>query len=1228
MCNSSNVYILIIVSLASLALEAQDHSSKESSIDSIESLEAETYLAQVDQVEQASENESESENTQVFEDSTKPEDSVESEENLDQVNEIPPEEDEKPLDRTLTARRTMITNANKEELFLFLQELELDTSGTESEMRSRLYEYYELEPPEDSESGATGVEVIIDAADTASVFQVEGSPEQYVRFFGGVRLTLVDKSNNQKQVITADSLVLNKDNRYMSAIGSVRYELQRSTSDEPEVFEGSSVTINIDSWEGVFVDGISETNQVIDGLSVVSLYRGDTVVRQSRNAVTFSDLTVTTGEDPSESYFSLSMKKMWFLNTDEWAILSPVASVGHVPFIWFPFYFQPGYRLFFRPHIGIHTNLGFYINTTTYIFGKPSKESGASLSLLQIDSSTSTERELDGLFLVPRGEKSNADSDSEEEGIFDIARDRDWMLKIYADLYARRGVFLGLDSNFPDLFSLENASSDFKYASISNMRIKNYYAFTRTLFTLGENSYGNLIVLNGTVQDYWEEGIIFGRKIPFRFLLDFSSTFSLMSLDFDTLFQLYSDTTIANEFIDRSESFSWDFALGNRKTLESVSEETRTEWKVATSYDFSQLPVPTSFAPTWEIIDSFFSLNISNLEVSYIEGAKSIPVEDQPPILSAGTINVSVPQKFFAPLSLEAPSLRGKVSGSIFSYPLPSFFERTNTQISTDEQSPAIEDNILVTPWEEGENGAESDDTTILPDPRGIQSPTIMEQTRSSIVLNPFTFDLTYSVSPSYTVQSFTNTEEWERAADIDYDRLFRYSNRNVEVSGELKHQLTLVNSLFTNSGTLKPRIINNKVYDFDTLFLDDDDTLSIAQKSLEKNLLEVNYLLSTAVYPLKYINELSESRLSHTLEMRLYEETFETIELIDGEYQAKMTPEYFLWDDTHVLTHTAGVLFKATYFGIEQAYEITTTLPPKKSIDISPSVSFEIYAFSTSASIRINDVTKTPDYDPLVTKGALKLSFFEGNLKLDASQEFQFLVDEPNETWDYSESALSIVGFKDAITFRNSLFYNKILPQTYSSDDRTWSYGETEEFSLEKSSHSLEISYTPDLFWKNRITFDTSIGSTLSLNYNRFTNSELDFTLSMNLDIHDAFSLKTSLKSSNTTVHLYNKEYADILGVPSRNLFSDLWKSLNIFDTDGLEETFFKIRGVEVELSRVYRDWSLSYSYKGSPKDPSDIEITDEFWENYFQFTVSWNTIKELTTSGEYRDDEFTLLD
>ena len=150
------------------------------------------------------------------------------------------------------ARALDIAGAGYYELVSWVRSLGLPETGGAEDLRKRLYAHYKIEEPE---AATTGDSIRIEAADRTEYFKLEAPGEEYVRLSGGVVLTYTERDSGETHRIRADEILYNRTTNLLSARGNVEYEKRGPSG--TETFYGSTIAVDLDSWEGRFLDGRS-----------------------------------------------------------------------------------------------------------------------------------------------------------------------------------------------------------------------------------------------------------------------------------------------------------------------------------------------------------------------------------------------------------------------------------------------------------------------------------------------------------------------------------------------------------------------------------------------------------------------------------------------------------------------------------------------------------------------------------------------------------------------------------------------------------------------------------------------------------------------------------------------------------------------------------------------------------------------------------------------------------
>ncbi|NBF41377.1 MAG: hypothetical protein GVY14_13275, partial [Spirochaetes bacterium] len=220
-----------------------------------------------------------------------------------------------------------IRTASFYELSVWLDRLDLSTRGTRRDLEQRLFEHYGLEYTE-PEAGAGGREIVIESALESSYFELTEIEQRYVRLRGGVVLRMEDPEEGVIHTIAAEELVFNRETEAITARGDIEYVIDRGTSSER--FTGEQLTIYLDDWEGVFLEGTSRRDREIRGRDLEFRYSGAYITRSPDDIVTLEGGVITSsqGEPP---YYRIRARKIWVLGPGEWGLQGASLYVGRVP---------------------------------------------------------------------------------------------------------------------------------------------------------------------------------------------------------------------------------------------------------------------------------------------------------------------------------------------------------------------------------------------------------------------------------------------------------------------------------------------------------------------------------------------------------------------------------------------------------------------------------------------------------------------------------------------------------------------------------------------------------------------------------------------------------------------------------------------------------------------------------------------------------------------------------
>ncbi len=327
--------------------------------------------------------------------------------------------------------------------------------------------------------------VEIQSADSLSFGTLGELQESVVRLTGGVQVSFVE--NGVRHSIKADAITINRDAQLIVAQGNIEYTVQQGTS--PQTFKAQSLVFETNNLTGLLVAVRSNTS--IQGAEV--FYSATQITKSAGGVLTADGFTISSADD-KDAYWRLKAQAMWAMTEDEWVFKNMALYVGHVPMFYLPYYYHAIDTIFFNPIFGYSSWNGFFVNTTTTLWGQ-SKRSASPFNL--------------GL------NSANTESGGH--------------LALMLDYYGRTGVMMGLTGEF----------------DLAKLRFDAGLAHTRVVFN-------DLTVVNRLGKQEVAGGYFWGHATPFRFGLDLSGQYKNLTFALDIM----SDPLFKNEFFTHRKAGS------------------------------------------------------------------------------------------------------------------------------------------------------------------------------------------------------------------------------------------------------------------------------------------------------------------------------------------------------------------------------------------------------------------------------------------------------------------------------------------------------------------------------------------------------------------------------------------------------------------------------------------------------------------------------------------------
>jgi lipopolysaccharide assembly outer membrane protein LptD (OstA) len=1099
---------------------------------------------------------------------------------VDKINEDAEEEDkevkeEKFVDTHLNRRIEMeIKTSTLSELAAWCRTLGLSEGGTREELSKRLREYFNLRERK-SDSNDKRKIITIESSQASEYFTIDVIDEDYARLKGDVRITLKDGDKTHK--ISADEILFNRTRNIITASGNVMYEKTESDG-KIETFRGKSITVNIDNWASVFLDGSSTMEN--EGSSY--LFSGSVISRSDQETTVLKKAMISSGTG-EEAYWSIRASKLWLLPGSDFAIFNAVLNVGEIPVLYIPFFYFPADEVVFHPVVGYRTREGGFVQTTTYLIGQPKSDTTEKSSLSKIiGNSDNKEKELQGLFLRSTSRPlKNTNSTT---------------LKALLDYYVNMGAYIGLDLTTPKLGILNQTDLSFGLG------------FTRTI---EENSNSPYAPNNYDGTFDWNKSNFLSWPVPFRYRMKFSSGVSMKYGNLSWNIPYYSDPYVSRDFTNsRAESMDWMNMLEKGADFVTKSSEDKLG-----SYSWN---MSGNINPSFKALSPF----ISNMSISSISTTVSFNE------LPDKTVHKDSPNSsFYAPDKYTIYSITGSVSGTPLSL---GGVQSKSTAKTSDSQT--AEDlfngiGIPISPWAKDDAGNEKTTSS------EILVPPVLSQTFSLPAAGNIKFNIDYSLSPTTSSEMQFMSKDWKTYEDVDWNdsqSILTSVSGNTNLNFRVDHTTGLFSNTisFSGSGTWRDySYLNEEMY---TDSNGNVDTVKM-EKARQQQYALTNYMSSYSyngtIKPFISDPFFSQTSFQYSFRGTLVKSKRYT----DGD-GPELTPEWGAWvkeqrkDGEDILglnSHRLTANLTAKLLDKEQNISFSSELPPLDGL-ITSNATFRIWISQTSINFRMEkpetaDEWKYKPFDVNETLTFGKVGLFTHNMRFTPQE------DDINDTkLTYLKSSLKLWN----LTADYLMIWTKKSVFKPENSSNPWTTeGEPDLFPKE-----LRISYNHSLS-KIRIIknlFDLSFNVRTSLTYDlqQHTNSNFQFSMGLNLGLTNFLDLNITATSQNSVIFRYFKGVPGMEELTSmytegeqNNLFVDLFDSFNFFDESKRRRSGFKMQRFDLNLNHHLGDWTATIGINMYPyqRTAAAGEIPTINIVSDFSFLVTWKPITEIKTDIKY---------
>ncbi|GHV26529.1 hypothetical protein AGMMS4952_06770 [Spirochaetia bacterium] len=1146
--------------------------------------------------------------------------------------------------RTAEILELDIKTSTLSELAAWCRSLGLSEGGDRAALGSRLRDYFKLAGvPAAGGEAAAAVEgapipkvITIESARSTEYFTIDTVNEDYARLKGEVRITLKDGDAIHR--ITAWEILYNRTRNLMSASGGVEYI--KESGDTIETFRGESITVDLDNWSSIFMDGVSE--RAITGEETTYRFSGTIISRSAEEATVLSHAQISNASN-TDALWSISASKIWLLPGSDFALLNGVLKVGEIPVLYIPAFFFPGDELIFHPVLGYRSREGNFIQTTTYILGRPKASASTENSLTKIlGNSKDMEKVRHGVFLRSTGKKSRDPNDTR--------------LSVLLDYYANLGGYVGTELALP------------KKGILGEYNLSFGMGFTRDIMQIPDNNniYTPFPTFDGTSN--WNTSRIFDWDAPFRIRMTNTGSLGGKYGSFSWSLPYYSDPYVDRDFLDRSEDM--DYVKMLKQGGATLEGETDTLTKnVRSSYEWSLRGSPTISLPklspyitglSISNITSFITFNnrtstkFNNYTQQIMTELNGRRGENR---LTALNI-ISPKQQFFYPEKFTIYSLTAQISGTPLSLggskpsataPPANTGANAGTVPEPAPQDPFKGFGVPNSPWKTVEDG---DTNSKTKDPAELPPPILSQRFDLPLAGGP-RFSIGYQLSPTSVMelQFPTSRTNWPEVEDIDWTEassiLTQVKLNSASTTFTLSDTNSIISSSFVFSGSASWQdytYINEDVEEYKT-----EDQVNAAKiRAMGQTSFTSSWASTITLKPFYLSPVWSSTSFEYSLRGLLAKSELKTDTLPAG---VIATPDdkywdilYGKWDKENIDSHQAKANIQALIMNKSQTLSLTADIPPEDST-ITGSAVMRIWKSETSFNTRVRAKTEaekakeegrpaevvdtkndTVTFEELFKDPFIEPLRFTETLRFTGSLIFTQNVDYDPEKEEFTnvKSTLSAYGFSASFTAAYSPTYS------LESADGGWVWKTSPDSSLNPREFSLGYNHTfrKNDLWNKRISFSVIPSTTFTFNLQQFTSSSFNFTLNFTLGISKFVDITMGTSSVNGSIYRYFRDTAlfdvpdDLPRIGEENLFIDLINSFR-FDDDSLRRASgFKLKSFNLSLLHHLGDWNANLTMALSPYLPAG-ERAYKF-NTEISFLVQWIPISEIKSEITYNKEKF----
>jgi lipopolysaccharide assembly outer membrane protein LptD (OstA) len=1041
---------------------------------------------------------------------------------------------------------------------------EAETAGAAKETEGTAEAETELSPDGMAEEEAVKKEpllITIESAKTTEYFTVEAVNENYVRLRGSVSVALKDGEIIHR--IKAGELLYNRTRNIMSASGGVEY--MKEDGDTTETFRGGGITVDLDTWSTVFMEGVSD-REITEGESRYR-FAGEVISRSGEDSTVLRHARISNA-DNEEAYWSINASTLWLLPSSDWAVFNAVLKVGEIPVLYLPYFYYPADEIVFHPVIGYRSRESTFLQTTTYLLGRPKAESSSESSISTImGSGAGMEKKLEGVFLRSTGKKARDENEVR--------------LSLLADAYINLGLYLGTELAVP------------ARAPFGEINLSAGIGFSRDIVPVGAGYTPFAPAYDGT--SVWNSSRLFSLGVPFRYRLNTSGSVNgsqgpigSASLLWD--FPFYSDPVVDKDFLHRSE---------DSDLLTLIQSGTTPDLATYTdslgSYVWSLNGNITLSLPSLSPYITSLSLSSATSSLSFSSRTNSDKTNPSHPSYAPYSPDAS----FFFPQKFTVYSLSASISGT------PLTIGKT-AQVPGDP----VEDSLKglgtpVSPWA-AETGGETEKTDTQRDALSLNPPEI-SRTAETIIGAGNTLTLDYNLNPAAASEIDFNASRWNKPDDIDWgdraSQLFTFrADGNLGLTFSENRELYTTGIRFYGASSWQ-----------EYTYLNTNAALDTAAAKQQAH--SMTYFNSSAEYTLAvkpfYKNSVWENTsFQYTLKGLLGKTNYDPL----GD---SWSFENGGWNRDDIEIHRLQANINASVLEKTQTLLLTADLPPEESA-LGADATARIWISETNARTRVRDPFTDPLCEPLYVTETLnfsdRISLQQYAIYDPEYSDFTILTTGLN-LWEFTASFTATRGKSYRLENGNtpgipSGWYEN-TGETLNPQELRLAYNKT--FSTEES---------------GPFVFSLSVNTGLSFDLRRYTYSKFTFNLGVTATINRFLDVSLSSISENAEIYRYIQDipfFETGVEVPGeKNPLLDLIDSFRFDDTSRRTSSGFKLKSFDLKLIHHLGDWDATLGVTLTPELDRASFPPSYIFNPVISFVIQWKPISAIKTDMNYDKDGF----